>query len=236
MSNNVRDSLLHVGVNESALTVLPPRLKIDGYGPKNKSKRIREQVNGPSGLPIVLFVGNTKKDKGLDILIKSLSRLKSKVRFVFTTELKNEGYNERISEIHDMIDACGLSDVTTHFGVVEFMPELIASSDIVVLPFRTTSGPSDYPVVLLEAMASGTAVISTSVGGIPELIDDGNDGLLVDIDENDLTKNISKLIGDPLLRKKLASTARKKVENAQSQPSPAEVILKKYNKVISNNG
>ena len=232
MSENVRESLEEKGVGDNIVTSLPPDFDTKKFTPRNESERIKKITKGPSEYTIVLFVGNTKADKGIDILIESVSSLKKDVKLVYTTELKNKGRKDRKKMIENRLDEGGLSDIATHFGIIDFMPELLASCDILVLPFRTTDGPSDYPVVLLEAMASGTAVVATSVGGIPELIDHGVDGLLVNPNENELTKAVSKLVDNTELRRSLGHAAREKAKSFESQSSPATVVGNAYSNVM----
>jgi glycosyltransferase involved in cell wall biosynthesis len=78
----------------------------------------------------------------------------------------------------------------------------------------TTTGDRDgIPVSLMEAMAAGTPSVSTRVSGIPELIDDGREGLLVpERDASALAAALARLIDQPQLGVELAAAARRKVE------------------------
>ena len=60
------------------------------------------------------------------------------------------------------------------------MPNVLAASNVFVAPFESTIGPSDYPLPLLEAMATGKPVIATDVGGISEIITNNDSGLLIE--------------------------------------------------------
>ncbi|USI72470.1 glycosyltransferase family 4 protein [Sphingomonas morindae] len=86
---------------------------------------------------------------------------------------------------------------------------LIAEAGIYVLP----SHNEGLPMSVLEAMAAGLAVVTTRVGGIPELITDGVDGLLVDAgDQAALAAALGRLIGDPALRARIAAAGRARIE------------------------
>ena len=88
------------------------------------------------------------------------------------------------------------------------MAELMAASDILVAPFLNTNGPSDYPLPVLEAMGVGKAVIASNVGGIPEIISNMENGILVKPkDANSLSNAIITLLGDDKLRHELGKKA-----------------------------
>ncbi|MEK7165035.1 MAG: glycosyltransferase family 4 protein [Patescibacteria group bacterium] len=87
--------------------------------------------------------------------------------------------------------------------------DLAQGADIFVIP----SVKEGMPYVLLEAMAAGLPIVATNVGGIPEIIKDGQTGLLVPPKNPEkLAAAIGRLIDDPGLRNKLATNARKKVK------------------------
>jgi glycosyltransferase involved in cell wall biosynthesis len=98
--------------------------------------------------------------------------------------------------------ARALASPRVHFlGVVDDIPELLASSDI----FALASDWEGNPMSVMEAMAAGLPVVATSVGGVPELIDD----LLVPPgDTRALAGALSSLARDPVRRRALAETSR----------------------------
>jgi glycosyltransferase involved in cell wall biosynthesis len=85
------------------------------------------------------------------------------------------------------------------------LDRIYADLDVVAL----TSRNEGSPVALIEAMAAGAAVVSTSVGGVPDVIDDGRTGRLVPADAPPrLAAAIGELIADPVQRRRLGAAAR----------------------------
>src|SRR5690606_26952856 len=89
------------------------------------------------------------------------------------------------------------------------MPDRYREADICVIP---TVGSEGQSLACLEAMASGCAVVATRVGGLPELIRDGVDGLLCDPTPDSLADAVRRLVRDPALRLRLGAEARRTAE------------------------
>lgn len=86
---------------------------------------------------------------------------------------------------------------------------LYAQSDIFVLPTRADMSPW----VVMEAMATGRPVITTSTGGLPDIVRDGKTGFLIPIDDREaLTKQLATLLSDPALRQKMGKESRHVIE------------------------
>jgi glycosyltransferase involved in cell wall biosynthesis len=115
--------------------------------------------------------------------------------------------NGRIAEIRSKVAAAGLSGcvvVNDWLGQSE-RDAALSTSDVYVLP----SLNEGLPMGMLEAMSWGLAVVTTPVGGIPEVVIDGLNGLLVPPkDEDALTAAMTRLIEDASLRERLALAAR----------------------------
>ncbi|MCC6591565.1 MAG: glycosyltransferase [Bryobacterales bacterium] len=100
--------------------------------------------------------------------------------------------------------------ITIQAGVPKSeVPRQLASADI----FLNTANTDNTPVTVIEAMACGLCVVSTSPGGIPYLLSHGNDSLLVPVGNAEaLAAAVSQLVNDPALAERLSMAARRKVE------------------------
>lgn len=106
------------------------------------------------------------------------------------------------------VESVGCSDMVRFLGYRHDAADLIAASDLLVLP----SVAEAFGLVLAEALYIGTPVVATRVGGIPEIIDDGSDGLLVPAqDSGAIAQAIASLLNNSQLRIKMAGAGKDKV-------------------------
>ncbi len=178
----------------------------DRDGPKNSSK-----IN-PSPITI-LSVGRFRKKKGFATLIQACRLLKDEgVDF----QCNLVGYGPEKESIEQLIQGGSLKD-RVHLKGKMMQEELVGlynKADMFVLPCQVDNdGDRDgIPNVIMEAMAMEIPVISTTVSGIPELIDHEKNGVLVPPkDPLSLMLAIKRLIDQPSLRKKLGAAGRQKI-------------------------
>ena len=180
MSENVARSAVAAGIPAEKVHHIDPCVDTDRYRPVGARARVRSELGLPADAEVVLFVGNDRPEKGFDTLWQaflSLAPRRSTLYLVATFE-KFGG-----SATVDLSRDGGARERTRFLGIVPAMSELMEAADVALFPFRNTFGPSDYPTALLEAMAVGTPVIGSSVGGIPEVVLPEETGQLVPRDD-----------------------------------------------------
>jgi glycosyltransferase involved in cell wall biosynthesis len=119
----------------------------------------------------------------------------------------------------------GLVDHVEFRGAITDMTAVYASAEILVLP----SDWEGTPNVLLEAMATGMPVLATRVGGVPGLVRDGENGLLVDVeDEESLACQLQRLVEEPELRRRLGTAGAEFVRSHHSTQGLAASLATLY--------
>jgi glycosyltransferase involved in cell wall biosynthesis len=147
----------------------------------------------------ILFLGRLNDMKGAPQLGEALSRMRDLPNWRAT--LAGDGH---VEAARAKTTEYGLADRVDLPGWVgpDRVAELIATADILVLP----SFIENLPLSIIEAMASGVAVVATPVGAVPDIVHDGETGLLVSVGDVDaLTTALTRLVNDPALRLRLGA-------------------------------
>jgi glycosyltransferase involved in cell wall biosynthesis len=174
----------------------------------------------------LILVGSMRSNvKGIDILLKSIKSIEghiNKVAIVGDGILKDELINLR--------NNLGLEDKVDFLGNRNDINNLLEQSKIFILPSRWEG----LPVSILEAMSKAKPIIATKVGGIPEILEDGKTGLLVEPEnEIDLAKAIKELLNNYDYAKKLGETGYNVVKNKFSIEKYSDNLYKLYNDLIN---
>lgn len=147
---------------------------------------------------MILTVANFNQIKGLDILVKALGRLVDQNRLDFNTCLYIVGQPEKdINELKTMIDSLELGHYIKMVGITNEVAHYMASADLYIQPSRSEG----LPLALMEAASFSLPLIGSRVGGIPEIIIEGQNGFLIPPeDENMLAETIYEMMQNPDLR------------------------------------
>jgi glycosyltransferase involved in cell wall biosynthesis len=175
----------------------------------------------------LLSVGRLVPKKGYPTLLQALALLRAR-GMDFTCDVFGDG--EMRSELEAEVGWLGLRSWVHLRGATpqeDLLREYRRASVFALTPTVLANGDRDgIPNVLVEAMACAVPVISTRMSGIPELIEDGTDGLLVEPgDTQAITDAIERLLRDPELASRMGLAARRKVERFFDMRSNTTVLL-----------
>ena len=169
----------------------------------------------------MLCVGRLTPEKGQPLLLDALARVRHRGLDVRLTMV---GSGPAEAELVRRTEDLGLDGVVEFTGSVgqDRLPDLYRAHDLFVLP----SFQEGLPVVLMEAMATGIPVVTTSIAGIPELVVDGVHGRLVPAGEvDDLADAIAEIAKDPVRRVEMGQAARAQVSRLHHPDVTADAMI-----------
>jgi glycosyltransferase involved in cell wall biosynthesis len=195
-SGAARAQLEREQVPADRLRLIPNGLDPAGFRPAAPRAAIRE----------IVTVANLRPEKGHDTLLAAAPRILAShpdVTFTFA------GGGPRRDALETLTRALSLTDRVRFLGECRDVPSVLAGADLFVLPSRSEA----FPNAVLEAMAAGLPVVATDVGGIPEIVRNGENGVLVRPDDADaLADAVIGLMNRPTHAAALGRAARADVE------------------------
>jgi glycosyltransferase involved in cell wall biosynthesis len=212
VTNNVRQSIEKSGVSPEKIESISMCVDTQQFYPRDRKEPSKYFPNRSKGAAI-LFVGNTSKEKGLIELLQAMQILIQKgIPLFLVAAIENQSeikeYASRYDYVKKLITELGLAHSVQLLGLIDYIENLYAETDLVVIPWNTSRGPSDYPMVALEAMAMGKCVVATPVGGCPELLRDGKTGILTSgFSAESISTAIEFAIKHPELRRQKGQAA-----------------------------
>lgn len=217
-------SLLTIGEYTDELTMrgYPPD-QIVALRPLISENLLKTEVSIENKIATnILYVGRLSGEKGIPDLLKAVSGLSAENNNTPSLEVVGEGPDER--ELKTMAETLGISDRVTFCG---FLPhgsdlwEVFDRNDVLVVPSHTEG----LPRVIGEGMSRGLPIVATEVGGIPELIMDGNNGLLVEPGNvHSLRRAIERVLTDAHLRSRLVNQGLKTAKELSFERQGAKMI------------
>lgn len=176
---------------------------------------------------VIAAVGRLVRGKGYDVLLRALSQIPTSDRP--TLLLAGDG-NER-QFLENLSTKLGVSEQTRFLGFQTDVRPILWSADVFV--HVPVNFPEGTPNAILEAMAAGLPVIASKVGGIPEVVRDGETGLIVPPNEpKALAEAINKLRQDEGLRQQLGKQAQAWAQEHHDARQLPQRVLQVYNQVM----
>lgn len=203
-SDEVRASLIkELGVDDPGEKLITVTNGVDI--PERISEQLRNKVRAEFSLtpetPVVLGAGRLTYQKNFSVLVDAAKIVKEKVPGV---KFIVGGEGELRADLEDQIAKLNLEDTVLLPGNIMNLPEMMQSADLFVLPSKYEG----LPLVLLEAMASGLPAVGSSIKGTIDVIENGKNGLLTDLDDIDgLADAIIELLTDNNRRMNMSSEA-----------------------------
>lgn len=229
VTDNIRQSIEKAGVPPEKIESISMSVDTQRFHPM-VPKEPGKYFPGKSKGARILFVGNTSKEKGLIELLQAMRILVQKgIPLFLVAAVENQSeiseYASRFDYIKRLITELGLTRSVQLLGLIDYIENLYSETDIVVIPWNTSRGPSDYPLVAMEAMAMGKCIVSTPVGGCPELLRDGKAGILTnDFSAESISNAIEFAVNHPEHRRRKGQAALEAANHFSLEKSGKRMI------------
>jgi alpha-maltose-1-phosphate synthase len=241
VSHGMKDDVLRLfDVDERKITVIHNGIDTDEFRPVRGTESLRRYGIDPD-VPYVLFVGRVTRQKGIIHLVNAIKYLDDNVQVVLcagqpdTPEIGAE-MTQRVKAVQEFRkNVVWISEWVGTQAKVELYSHAAA--------FCCPSIYEPFGIINLEAMACGTPVVGSAVGGIKEIIVHGETGYLVQLDQHrespfeavdpdrfarDLAEHINKILADPSLRQAMGEASRKRAQAVFSWKAIAQETLALY--------
>lgn len=208
VSEAVRQALIAAGANPERVRVIPGGVDLRAY----------ESIAAP--VPeVVGTVGRLSREKGMDVLVEAMGTLQGQARLLVG------GDGPQRAALEQQVSALGLGDAVALAGFVNDVPAFLSGIGVFAAPSRSEG----LGLVILEAMAAGRPVVASRVGGIPEVVADGETGLLVPPeDAGALAAAIRRLLEDPVTARRMGEAGRQRVAERYSAERTANLTASLY--------
>ena len=204
--------------NRRKIVIIPPGVDLSRFYPI-PSDEARQFIGLETSDQIVLFVGRIEPLKGVDTLIEAMAcqggRSLGRVTLVIIggdPDANPQEMSAEMARLQQLCDDLCMDHMVLFLGkrAQDTLPYYYSAADVLVMPSHYES----FGMVALEAMACGTPVIASQVGGLAYLIKDGETGYHVpDQDPDALCEKLTLLLGNPRLRQEMGARAAQYVRN-----------------------
>jgi D-inositol-3-phosphate glycosyltransferase len=216
------------GVPADKIEVIPCGVDLELFRPLDKAEA-RRRLGFPEQ-HLFLFVGRIDPLKGLDLLLPALSSLNGEEWRLLV--VGGDGQDrEEIARLSSLADRMGIGGKVTFLGTVEQrkLPLFYNAASLCVVPSYYES----FGLVALEALACGTPVVASQVGGLAVTLRDGENGCLVShLHPQAFAQRLKLLLHDEPLRRKLGAAGRASVEQYKWS-TVADQVLKLYRSLLA---
>ncbi|MFC4722784.1 glycogen synthase [Geojedonia litorea] len=239
-----QDVLTHFNVSEDKIKVIYNGINLQEYAVTEKTSTL-EAYGIDKNKPYVLFVGRITRQKGIIHLVNAIKYIDPETQIVLCAGAPDT--KEIGLEMEQSVNA-----VKKERDNVIWIADMLPKQDVIQLyshadVFCCPSIYEPFGIINIEAMACKTAVVASAVGGIKEVVVDGETGILVPLEQQtvapfepvnpeqfskDLAQGINSIINNPALKEKMANNGRKRVEDYFDWAAIAKQVEELYNSLI----
>jgi glycosyltransferase involved in cell wall biosynthesis len=229
VSRAVADALVEAGVAAGTIAVIHSGVPLAEPLDPEEVLALRRSLRIAPHDPVIGIVAHVLPHKGYDDLVQSLALIRKAlphIRCLIVGEAPRRRYHR---DLLDLAGRLGVGDRLTWVGFREDVSRLLQAMDLFVLPSHTEG----LPLTILEAMAASRPIVATAVGGIPEVVRDGETGILVPPGEpGRLAEAVLRLLGAPEQARRMGELGRTRAESDFTLAAEAERTSMVYRRVL----
>jgi phosphatidylinositol alpha-1,6-mannosyltransferase len=209
LSEHTRRRFLEAGVPAARMQLVRPSVPTLTPLPPERVSPARQRMGLPVARPLVVYAGDLEFGRGAELALQAFIDLPATLDacLVMACRTKTPEAKARVQALQKQADRAGVAERIVWFGETPFIHDLLAVADLVTLPADTLYAKMDVPLVLLEAMALGRAVLVGNGTPASELAIDGS-AVAVDTQRDAVSAITRALLEDPERRTALGAAAR----------------------------
>ncbi len=214
--------------NETPIEVIPNSVNLERFRPRKNRREARRRLARP-GEKIIAHASNFRPVKRVHDVVKVFRKIREKV----PARLIMLGDGPEMSKVVSLVDRYGLRQSVTFFGPIEDIENVLPYADMFLLP---TGKPGEsFGLAALESMACGVPVISTRLGGTPEVVVHEETGFLCDVGDVECMAAMAvSALTDPRRLRKLGNAARRRAERLYDPADITALYESYYERILAS--
>lgn len=228
VSEITRQHYTTLGIRAEKILTLYNGVDINRFVPfRHPSSKKRSVLDVPENGIVILTVAVLREAKGIQYMLKTMPVILEKFPNAYYVIAGDGTYRDALK---GLAYSMGVENRVVFLGHRSDIPEILGESDLFVFPTLMDA----LPTVLLEAMAVGVPIVSSEVGGIPEILENEIDGLLIQpASPADLAESCIRLLSDHELAGRLSVSALKVAEERFDVRKQAGTLVNIYDRLVS---
>jgi glycosyltransferase involved in cell wall biosynthesis len=218
---------LALRIDPRRIVTIPNGVDLEVVQSRFTAREAKERLGIPAESPVIGTAGRLEPVKRLDIFLRAAAAIRGErpiTRFVIAGEGREAAHLKALAE------SLGIAEDVRFLGHRDDIYDVLPAFDLLVL----SSDHEGLPMILLEAQCLGLVVVARSVGGIPDVIQDGVNGLLVDSnDPRSLAQACLRALSDRALSERLAEAGARLVASNFAASATARQVAQLYSTLLA---
>ncbi len=209
ISEHIRDVMIQSGLPPRHVTTIHTAVNLSQFAPQEKNQELLKALGLSADCAIIGIVARLTERKGFKTLFEAVKILTDEKRRLMCLVVGGGASQKKIDVLRSHAESLGVTRYIVATGKRNDIPDILSLLDVFILPSLAEGlGRS-----LIEAMASGKPIVATRVGGIPEAVENGKNGILVPPgDSQALARAIAQLLDNPRKAQEMGRASRARAE------------------------